>query len=341
MPSDSASPQTHSVRPPAGKSRRLWLLAPYAVLVILGVVWSLAWLWMIGEAQRRMDGAASSLRTVGWTVAWDRRHVGGYPFRLDVDFTGLRIADPSGWALATRSLKTEAYAFAPGNWVFYAPEGLTFSRPDGGPVNVTARALRGSVGAMDEAPPRISLEGDDLAFAAGPGAKPFSLAIARNLQAYTRAGPQQQAALFASLDGGVARPDSLMGRIAGGQPVTMRLDGVISHTDRLSGESWRSLVQHWSANGGTFDVHQLTLSAGAVVLSANKGSLAVADNGQVEGVLEATLRDQSRVMAVMQDGHAPATDSGAHDPIAPLRLTFRDGGTWLGPLRLAPAPRAY
>ena len=103
MPSDPATAQTHSAAPPRGKPRRrLWLLPPYAALVALALVWSVVWLWMMGETQRRMDAAAAALRAVGWTVAWDSRHVGGYPFRLDVDLTNLRLADPSGWAFAIR-----------------------------------------------------------------------------------------------------------------------------------------------------------------------------------------------------------------------------------------------
>ena len=210
------------------------------------------------------------------------------------------------------------------------------SRPDGGPVNVAASRWSGSIAGLDEAPPRISLEGDDLTFTAGPGASVLA-GEPKNVPC-TPAPDPSEAALFLSLDGGLARPESLVGQLAGGKPVAMRLDGVISHTDQLTGESWCSYVQHWSSNGGTFDVHQLTLSAGDAALSASKGGVAVADNGQVEGVLEATLRGESRVLAIARTGEgAGGRRRRAHDPSAPLRLTFRDGGTWLGPVKLAPA----
>jgi hypothetical protein len=273
-------------------------------------------------------------------VAWSQRHVGGYPFRLDVDFTDLRLADPSGWAVAMPALKSEAFAFAPTNWVFYVPSGLAFTRPDGGPVNVSAGALRASVNGWDQAPPRISVEGDDLAFAAAAGAKPFSLASARTLQFYTRAGPGQQAALFFSLDGGVAQPQSWVGEIADGKPVVARLDGILSHTGDLKGASWRGLITHWSAQGGTFDVHQLTLTAGDASLQASKGGVAVGDDGRLEGVLEASLSDETRVVAVA-NGKAPPTAPAPAATALDLPLTFRDGATWLGPVKLAPAPKVY
>jgi hypothetical protein len=333
--------QTHSVAAPGRKPRRFWLIAPYVALAMLAALWSAGWVWMIGETRTRLDHAAASLRAAGWTVAWAGRHIGGYPFRLDVDFAGLRLADPSGWALAAPTLKTEAFAFAPGNWVFFAPDGLAFTRPDGGAVAVRASALRGSIAGWDQSPPRISLEGDDMVFAAAPGAEPFSLAGAKNLQVYTRAGPQKQAGVFLSLDGGVARPGSWVGQIAGGKPVRVRLDGIISQTDELKGKTWRGLIQHWSDKGGTLDVHQLMLTAGDAGLEADKGSVAVDDNGRLEGVLEASLRDEGRVLAVARTGKAPPAGADSHANALKLRLTLRDGFVWVGPLRLAPAPRLY
>lgn len=341
LATDPQSPPTHSAVASRRKPRRLGLYLPWGALLILAAGWSLAWLWMMSQTQSRLDAAAASLRKAGWAVAWESRHVGGYPFRLDVDFTGLRVADPSGWAVALPALKSEAFAFAPTNWVFYAPSGLTFTRPDGGPVNVTAGALRASLSGWDEAPPRISLEGDDLTFAAAPGAKPFSLTAAKTLQFDTRVGPNRQAALFLGVGGGVALPTSWVGRIAAGKPIAITLDGIISHSDELRGDSWRGLVANWSAKGGTFDVHQLTLTAGDAALDARKGGVAVGDDGRLEGILEASLRDESRVLAVAQSGKRPPTDPGAGTSALDTRLTFRDGATWIGPLKLAPAPRVY
>jgi hypothetical protein len=333
--------ETHSGGDARRKPRRLGLYLPWAALVIAAAGWSVAWLWMMHETQSRVDAAAVSLRKAGWTVAWDARHVGGYPFRLDVDLTNLRLAEPSGWAVTMPALKSEAFAFAPTNWVLFAPGGLTFTRPKDGPVIVTAGALRASLNSWDAAPPRISLVGDDLTFAAAPGAKPFSLTGAKNLQFYTRAGPGQQAAVFLSLDGGAARPDSWVGQLAGGKPVAIRLDAIMSHTDDLQGDSWPRLVAYWSAKGGDLDVRQLTLTAGDASLDVRKGGVAVADDGRLEGVLEASLRDEGRLLTVAKTGKAPVVDAAPGPDVSGLRLTLRDGGVWLGPIRVAVAPRAY
>jgi hypothetical protein len=146
--------------------------------------------------------------------------------------------------------------------------------------------------------------------------------------------------VFFSLDGGQALPGGWVGQIAGGKPVAIKLDGVLSHTDDLRGATWRGLVSHWSDKGGTFDVHQLTLTAGDARLEAHGGGVAVADDGRLEGVLDASLTGRERVLAVAA-GKSPRAGPAPAIPALSLRLTLRDGATWVGPLKLAPAPRAY
>jgi hypothetical protein len=225
--------------------------------------------------------------------------------------------------------------------VMFAPDGLTFNRPDGGPVNVTASPLRASLNSWNEVPPRISVEGANLTFAAAPGAKPFSLASAKGVQFYVRAGPDRQAAVFFRIDGGQALPGGWLGQIAGVKPVAVKLDGILSHTGELQGKTWRALVSHWSAMGGTFDVHQLALTAGDAALDAHGGGVAVTDDGRLEGVLDANLSDEQRVLAVAQGGKPSPAATAQPSPALNLRLTFRDGSTWIGPLKLAPSPRVY
>ncbi len=83
------------------------------------------------------------------------------------------------------------------------------------------------------------------------------------------------------------------------------------------------------------------MTAGGVSLEAHSGGVAVADDGSLEGVLEASLRDGNRLFAVAQTGKPPPVDPTATATARDLRLTFRDGSTWIGSVRLAPAPRVY
>ena len=281
------------------------------------------WLWLAGEAQRRIDAAAADLRDAGWRAAWQSRHVGGYPFRLDVDFAGLVLADPSGWGVSAPVLKTEAYAYLPTRWVMFAPAGLTLTRPGGGAVSVAGRAIRASVNSWDEHPPRISFEGDDLTFAAAPGARPFPLTGATSVEIYTRAGPDDQGAVLLRVEGGRAAPAGWIDSIAQARPVDLTFEAFFAHAGALQGRDWRSLLAAWTRAGGALQVRQASVVAGSAGVDARGGVLTIAADGSLAGTLPAK---------VSQPGQAAAQA---------LPLSFRDGATWLGATRLGPAPHAY
>ena len=332
-------PWTHSDAAPARKPRRLGLYLPYAIAAFLVVAWSCVWLWLAGETQRRIDGAAATLRAAGWQVAWSERHIGGYPFRLDVDVANLRLADPSGWVVAMPLLKCEAHAFAPTRWLFAAADGLTFTRPGGGAVAVTGRPIRASVNSWDQHPPRISVEGDDLTFATASGAQPFPLTEAASVQFYTRAGPNDQAALLFLVQRGVAATPSRLGALADGRPVDITVDAILSHASALQGRDWRSLVADWARSGGAFDVRQFTLAAGGAGIDARSGRVSMATDGRLAGTLPATLTQPSRVRAALAG--EPAPPPAPAEPPLTAPLTFKDGAAWIGRQRLGPAPRAF
>ncbi len=89
-----------------------------------------------GQVQTRMDAAAAAFARAGYQLSWKDRKVGGYPFRLDVTLTDVRLREPTGWALEAPRIEGEAFMHALGSWLIAAPEGLTFIRPVGGGVEV-------------------------------------------------------------------------------------------------------------------------------------------------------------------------------------------------------------
>ena len=326
------SQPTHSAAPAARKPRRLGLYIPWGLAAILAIAWSVAWLVLAHETGRRIDAGAAALRAAGWQASWGARQVGGYPFRLDADFTDLKLADPSGWGVAAPMLKSEAYVFEPTRWIIAAPAGLTFTRPGGGPVTVAARLLRASINGWNRTPPNIMLEGDDLTLTPAAGAGPFWLQSAKTLQFATRAAPDDQGQIWFSLDAAKVAPESWMGEIARGGPVNITLDGVVFRAGALRGGDWREAARSWTHSGGGLDVHQFTLTAGEASLDSRRGSLAVGDDGALVGELDANLGQPGRLFSGLraQPGETQT-----------LRITFHDGSAWLGPVRIAPAPRLF
>ncbi len=312
--------------PSPRKARRRWLWFPWTLFLLLVVGWTAGWFWLRIEAADRMDASAEALRKAGYTVEWKSRTLGGFPFRLDIALTDVRVAEPSGWGLSAPRLKGEAFVYAIDHWIAVAPEGLTLDRPIGGPVTITGPVLRASLAGFEERPPRISFEGVDLTFTPAPGAQPFFLQSAQKLELHTRAGPDDQGAVLLRAEGAQARLPGLLERIADGRPVSLTWDMILSRMSGFSGRDWRTSASAWSASGGTITVRKASLTAGDAVLEARTGALTVGTDGRVQGRLDADLRQAAQALGM---------------PIASAGVSFAAGQTFLGPLPIAPAPRIY
>jgi hypothetical protein len=304
-------------------------------LLIAIAVWSGWWLWLSHEAAQQLDAGAARLNARGWQVHWTARQIGGYPFRLDVNFDGLTVAEPSGWGLSTPQLKTEAYAFNPTHWTAFVPAGLTLMRPTDGALEIGAKVLRASLSGWGQTPPAISVEGTNLTFTPAPGAKPFFVSAAQDLQFYTRAGPSDQGAVFLSLTQASAPLTGLMGRIAEGKPIDLKGDAIYSHASALAGAGWPDAVRHWTAAGGSAQMRQLTVHAGEALIDVRAGALTVDDNGRLAGSMTAALASAPQVLAA---AGAPAKSP---PPTMQVTLDFKNGQTMLGQTPLLPAPKVF
>ena len=331
---------------PRRKPSRAGLYGPFVLLLIAIIGWSLYWVWIKGKIERGLDSAQ-----VGGRVSWATREVSGYPFRLDVDFTDLRLADPSGWSLSLPVLKTEAYAYAPDHWMLVAPSGATFVRPVGGPVAGSAKVLRASVSGLTQIPARLSVEGENLTFTPGPGARPFFAQSAAQLNIHAKPGPADQGALYFGLVGVKASPASLIGKVAGAGPVSLTLDGIFSHASALRGANLGEALRGWARVGGSLQVRQATLEAGGAALDARSGGLTVGEDGRLQGTLNANLKQAPQaLLKLAEDGAVTpvaaataiivlkASETGG---VTHLNVDFQAGQTTLGPVNVAPAPKLF
>lgn len=324
-------PDLPSLRKPHS---RFWLYAPYAGLLVMVAAWSLAWVLIRQAAVGQFDQAAAALRAQGWTIAWDQRSVGGYPFRLHARLTRPRFREPSGWSLAAPSLEAEAYAFAPGHWVILAPEGLTMARPFGGAAAISGQALKASFNPMDgQDAPQLALEGRGISVAPQPGAQPLPITRAERLAFYLRPLPGDTAEFQLQLDGATPSPSALLARLGGQQPVTLVWDETVSHVSQFSGRDWPGAVRRWSRGGGAVSLNHGEIEAGEARLNAQSGQYSVDDDGRLAGDL--TLDFSHAGAASQRLGGLPA---GA---LAHADLNFAGGKIRLGPFVIGKAPRIY
>jgi hypothetical protein len=335
---------THNAAAPPRKPRRRGLLAPFVVLAIVVLGWSIAWLWLRGQAEQRMDAAAVSMKSRGYDLSWKSRAVGGYPFRMDVRLTDARIAEPSGWALRAPELKAEANAYDIGHWVVVAPAGVVMTRPINGDVAITGQALRASFAGFDKYPPRISVEGANLVFAPAPGAAPFPLLSTNLLLLRVFPGPDDQAAIQFKADGAKARFTGLLGRIAQDRTAALLWDSRLTKVGALRGTSWANAVSGWSRAGGALTVQQGRLTAGEALLEAKSGDLTVGADGRLRGALDVTVREAPTPGEALKSPEAAAAaiaQALGKDPSLSATLRFDGGRTRLGLFDTGPSPRVY
>jgi len=335
---------------PARKSR-LGLYVPFLLLLVGAAVWTGVWFWMRIQVQDALARAQADLRKAGYDVGWDSHSVGGYPFRLDVTLIQPRLRDPSGWALAAPRLEGEAYALTPRHWIIAAPQGLDFTRPRGGPVSVKGQLIRASLTHLDKHPPNFSFEAVKVGFTPAPGAQPFALSAADRVEFHLREGPDDQGGVFAKVEGGKARLSGLFARIAGDKPVAIEWNATLSKISAFRGEAWPAAVRAWSDAGGQMTVRNAGVTAGEAVLGTQGGVLTVGTDGRIRGSLDLTLRQAPTAISVLGETGAIAPEAAAaaaavaaarqQGDVARATLTFQAGQTTLGPVAIAPAPRAY
>ena len=77
-------------------SSRFFLYAPFALLLLIAAVVGVRWWFVAGALEKRIDAMNGHEAAPDVTVRFASRTIGGFPFRLDVEFKDLDIAVETG-----------------------------------------------------------------------------------------------------------------------------------------------------------------------------------------------------------------------------------------------------
>lgn len=338
------------VRPPPGprpRKRRRWLVfVPFSVGMLGLAIAAAAWILIRGRVVEALDSAPFRAREAGVELSLGGRRVGGFPFRLRVALSPLRLATSSGWRLEAPAMVAQAYVYAPLHWVLVAPEGFTVVRPEGGPVRVTGRALRASVAGVAASPWRVTLDGEHVAFATPPGARPFSLRSATRLGLYLKPAPggaPGDGAVLLDLAGARATPGALAWDLAPDAPFDAAVEGRLTALAALRGRDWGEAVRRWRGAGGVLRLGHAEALGGPTELWAQGGAVAVGGDGRLEGAVPLRLRQApqlfsgpagAQTVTVQPLGRATREQAGSR-----FDLRLQGGEVRLGPVRVGPSPK--
>ena len=227
-------------------SSRFWLYAPTSLFLTLAIAVMIHW-WLAADAFEKKLAALKGHEAIpGVTLDWASVKVGGFPFRLDADFTNFRIAGagahgPAAWASEKFALHGLSYGRSQNVYEAAGQQRVAWTDANGSghAASFLPGSMRGSSILDAQGLKRFDL---DIIAMAGS-------AFAR-FQFHTRRGPT-------GLDV-MVKTDTL----ANGKVLNSQAYATLSKEETLApllrGEmSWRQADAAWRAQGGKASLSQI------------------------------------------------------------------------------------
>lgn len=263
---------------------RFWLYAPFILLLLVAIAWSIAWFVIRSRAAEALDAwlAAEAQRGRQWTCA-DRTIV-GYPFRIEVVCNTL---DLKQGAVTASFGRTEAIAQV------YQPRLVIVEAS--GPLRVTdGRAtvegqwdlLQASIHASQTGLRRLSIAANGPKFTVA-GLMPETVAASgQRLELHLRPNPSRESerAYDAALS---VKQASLpvLDRLIGGTELTdIDADVTVTEATGFRGRPLAEEMERWRTAGGAVDILMLSGAKGPRRIEA-KGQLKLDEEHRPEGQL--------------------------------------------------------
>ena len=351
-----------TVTPPIRRHSRTGLYVPLLIALTLLAAWTGWWFYLTHRIETGIEARAVEMRAAGWDIGHGRITTTGWPFRTRIAVAYPTVTAPDGHAISAPTLVAEANTYNPDRWVIIAPDGLVLTRPGMGKVAVRGDALRMSVSQLQARFPDLRIQLDKPVFTPHPGAAPFPILRADQLQINARphgadgtladatTGPVD--VLF-RLTEARARPGGVLDGLAVQGPVGGWIETTLEGGDRLRGPAILGDIEAWSRAGGRFTAVRGELKAGVSTATLASDTLSADTNGRLQGTVALTADKPLPALAGLARsgvagvdraaaaGAATATALTGDTSAVSLPLVFRDGRTWLGPFALAPAPKLF
>lgn len=340
------------VAKPKNKHSRLGLFLPIGLFLIAALLWSGYWFYTAHQIETRLAEQAKTLTSKGYQVAHAPFRVEGYPFRMFLQLKDVRLIAPNGKGLAVPALEAEASMIDLDKWMFVAKTGLTLYRGKGsdqsdlGQVAVTGDALRVSVSGWTQPSQTIGLEGLNATFTPSKPERPFILQSAKHFEGRLSPNISAVDTLIFSWDmsGAQAHPQTLLGRLGQGQNFNLRFQGQMAQASKFRGD-----LNGWREAGGAVRQVQASLHVGDLEVFGRSEALLLDPNLALSGPLGLEVKGTGDPFAFLLGA---GLISAEYEPLArafvgtkmtadkPVKLdfVFRDGGAYVGPLRVAAAP---
>jgi hypothetical protein len=292
------------------RRRPLWpvFVAP-GLVVLAAIAWSAFWFYAASQVDQTVDVWRAREAKAGRIYDCARRHVAGFPFRLEVTCEGASVtlvaqtAQGAAAAPLTAQLGkilVVAQIYTPKLLIaeFTAPATLA-ERGQPPSLQVNWRTARSSIAGLPGTPERVALVFDDAAIDRIGGSAPLPLARATHLELHGRLAedstvdhPVIEAAL--QINGGsILELHPLLA-----QPFDADIRAKVRGLRDFSPKPWPDRFREIQAAGGRIEITQSRIQQGDLI-SVAAGSLGLTANGRLDGELQMTVAGIEKVIPAL------------------------------------------
>jgi hypothetical protein len=325
-------------------SHRLFLYAPYLLLLVLAVAAGLRW-WSVADALERRLNQANRGREIapGVTLHFTSENIGGFPFNIDAIFENVTITvngprGPIVWH--TEHFAMHALTYGREQEIFEAAgrQRLSWTDTEGSTrhFDFIPGSLRASAIAADGHLARFDLD------IAAPGSQNFSAARA---QLHVRA-PSDRNVMDVYVSADVLRLSPALESVLGTDVQDFAVRGKFTQAAKFlpllaANESWLPAVDSWRRSAGAFELEALEITSGRLQVHA-VGKLTLDTSHRMQGSMNLNVADaiaaQNHVRNRFRATLAQLTKDVSSHPGAPLdfQVGIESGNVSLQKLRGTP-----
>lgn len=331
-----------------------------AIVLIAAAAWSGWWWWNASLRETAVRDWLAERQADGWIAEAEAIEVDGFPNRVDLTATGLRLADPeAGWSWEAPAFQVLSLTWKPQHFIAAWPGEQVIATPYE-TARVASEVLRGSVvfePGLDLALDRATVEIEDMAIAGEAGwqaALDTALLSVRQAEDEAAAPGAYDVSFVAE---GLALPEEWVAEIDRTGVLPRAMEAAEVNAALVFDRQWdREAVEGESPALEAMRLSDLRLSWGSLDLRG-RGEIVADAAGQAEGTLDLRVQNWREMLAVAVDaglidrGMAQAVEtglslvaqfSGTGDAIE-ATLLFEDGQTLIeapfGAVPIGEAPR--
>jgi hypothetical protein len=352
---------------PKKKLHRIGLFGPGVFLILLALGWSGYWYFTASYVNKALHAQQDGLIKQGYQVSVDPYRITGWPYRIHILLKNLTIVAPSGRGFKVPELDVNADAYDLDKWVMDAPNGLILyrGRPGGidyGKLTVTAASIRASVSGLRKPVQDARFQATKVVVTPSDPSHPYIFDTTDLFEAYLR--PHMTASGGASASAGID-PESadwlirlngahgqtrgFVGNLSPDKPLTISTEGTLNHISAFRGKDFASGVTAWKAAGGTATYFKSMLSAGDLAVTASSTGLGLDADSRLTGHMDIEISDGAKPLDVLASAGLISRDhmtlakpllDMTFSALGPHKfgIDFKQGGSYIGPLKVSDAP---